>query len=500
MKRTVKMLAVETGRFIAVLSENDMKELGIHVSDRVKIIAGDKAATAIADSTTTFVEKGEIALFQDLKKVLDVDDGSDVEVRVTKPPQSVKYIKKKMEGAALEDTEIRAIIEDVVDNNLSDVELTSYITSAYINGFTMDETVALTKAMVETGQNIDFGSDCVDKHCIGGVAGNTTMLVVPIVAAAGLTMPKTSSRAITSPAGTSDTMEVLAPVGFSIDELKAIVKKTGACMIWGGAVNLAPADDRIIRVEYPLSIDPEGQVLASVMAKKKSVGSDYVVIDIPVGDGAKISSMEEATSLAHKFIELGKRLDMAVECLITDGSAPIGAGIGPALEARDVMLALDNRGPLDLINKSLDLAGALFELAEKAPKGEGRKMAENILQSGKAMAKMREIIAAQGGNPDISADDIPVGQYTHEVTSAIRGSVRAINNKAISKVARMAGAPKDQGAGIYLHIGVGDEVEEGQPLYTIYSENENKLEEAIACDAELNPMRVGGVILREVAG
>ncbi|MFH1722030.1 MAG: AMP phosphorylase [Candidatus Altiarchaeota archaeon] len=499
MKRKVKVIAVETGKLVAVLSLEDMKELGIHVSDRIKINAGKSIATAITDSTTTFVEEGEIALFEDLIKALNVKEGDEVDITVTNQPQSIRYIRKKMEGKKLESSEIRTIIQDVVDNNLSDVELTAYITSAFINGYDMDETVALTKAMVETGQQIDFGTDIVDKHCIGGVAGNrTTMIVVPILAAAGYTMPKTSSRAITSPAGTSDTMEVLAPVEFSIDELRKIVKKTNGCIIWGGAVNLAPADDRIIQVEYPLSIDPEGQVLASVMAKKKSVGSDYVVIDIPVGEGAKIADMTEATSLAHKFIELGKRLDMSVECLITDGSAPIGSGIGPALEARDVLLALQNKGPVDLINKSLDLAGILFELSGKVPKKEGRKMAEEILKSGKAYEKMKEIIAAQGGDPQVTAEDIPIGDKTHIIKSPIKGTVRHIDNKKISKVARNAGAPKDQGAGVYLHVRVGDEVEENQPLFTIYSENEHKLTEAIRFNKELNPVRVGGVILKEV--
>ncbi|MFC2154276.1 AMP phosphorylase [Candidatus Altiarchaeota archaeon] len=499
MKRRAKIISVETGKLIAVLTEEDMKELGIHVSDRVKISAGDIVTTAITDSTTTFVSEGEIALFEDLKQALNVNEGDEVDIKVTKHPQSVKFIRKKLDGLKLDEHEIREIIQDIVDNNLSDIELSAYITASYINGFDMDETTNLTKSMVETGQQIDFGSGVLDKHCIGGVAGNrTTMLLVPIVAAAGMTIPKTSSRAITSPAGTADTMEVLAGVDFTTEELKKIVKDTNACIVWGGAVNLAPADDRIIKVEYPLSIDPEGQVLASVMAKKKSVGSDYVVIDIPVGDGAKIDNMHEANTLAHKFIQLGKRLDMSVECLITDGNSPIGHGIGPALEAKDVLLALENRGPTDLINKSLDLTGVLFELAHEASKGEGRKMAESILQSGKALEKMREIIEAQGGNPDIKPDEISVGEHTHVINSSIRGTVRHINNRALSKVARAAGAPKDLGAGVYLHVGVGDEVEKGQPLFTIYAQNKNKIVEAIKFNEEYVPLRVGGVILERI--
>ena len=363
----------------------------------------------------------------------------------------------------------------------------------------MDEVVSLTNSMVDTGQQIDFGTDIVDKHCVGGVVGNrTTMIVVPIIAAAGLTIPKTSSRSITSPAGTADTMEVLASVEFGIEDLKNIVNKINACIIWGGAVNLAPADDKIIHVERPLSIDPEGQVLASVMAKKKSVGSDYVLIDIPVGKGSKVSKMDDANAMAYKFIELGKRLNMSVECLITDGSSPIGAGVGPALEARDVLQVLDNDGPVDLMNKSLDLSGILLELSGKIKKGEGRKIAESILASGKAKEKMKEIIDAQDGDPEITPDDIKVGCNSVQITSGHRGRVRYINNRLISRIGKAAGAPRVKSAGMYLHVRVGDSVKVGDPLFTIYSENNGKIEDAVKLANELNPVQVGSVILHRI--
>ncbi|MBD3387864.1 MAG: AMP phosphorylase [Candidatus Altiarchaeales archaeon] len=500
MDVTVRLYEIETGKPIVVLNEEDMKDLGVHIGDRIRICKGEKCyVTAIIDATTSMVNEGEIGIFEEVKKSLDLNAGDVVGIQATSRPKSIEFIKKKLHGQHLHGHEITTIVEDIVENNLSDIELTALMVGAYINGYDMDETVALTQAIVETGDQIDFGEEVVDKHCIGGVAGNrTTMLVVPIIAAAGLTMPKTSSRAITSPAGTADTMEVLAKVEFKIDELKDIVNRVGACIVWGGSVNLAPADDKIIRVEYPLSIDPEGQVLASVMAKKKSVGSDYLVIDIPVGHGAKLDDMNEANSLARKFIELGNRLDIKTKCLVTDGSSPIGRGIGPALEARDVMMALDGRGPLDLVNKSIDLAAALLELSGKVRKGNGRALAEEILNSGKARDKMMEIIEAQGGDPKISPEDIPLGDKKYEITSGVTGRVRSIDSKRISKVARAAGAPKDHGAGIDLQVGVGDTVDKGGVLYTIYSSSENKLEDAIKLAHEAQPIRVGGVILEEL--
>lgn len=499
IKAKVRLHAIETGKPIVVLNKGDIQEIGGHIGDRVFISTPIKTVTAIIDATTSFVNEGEIALFEEVKETLNVKDGDVVEIKPAGRPKSVEFIKKKLNGQKLNEHEIRSIVQDIVDNNLSDIELSSFVSAVYVNGYDVDEVVAMTNAMVESGDQIDFGPDSVDKHCIGGVAGNrTTMLLVPIMGAAGLKCPKTSSRAITSPAGTADTMEVLAGVEFSIDELKEIISKINCFMVWGGSVNLAPADDKIIKAEYPLSLDPEGQVLASVMAKKKSVDADYLVIDIPVGRSAKISDMSKANDLARKFIDLGKRLDIATECLITDGSSPVGKGIGPALEARDVLLALEGKGPLDLVNKSLDLAGALFELSGKARAGEGRRLAEGILSSGKAKRKMMEIIEAQGGNPDVKPSDIKIGDKSYEIQSELKGNVKFIDNKLISKVARTAGAPKDKEAGVYLHVRVGELVKKGDTLFTIYSKTEGKLSEAITLAEKTKPITVGGLVLDKV--
>ena len=500
MEVTAKYFEIATGKPIVVMNEEDMAEIGVHVGDRIKItVKGGKTATSILDATTSLVSPGEIAVFEEIKDSLDIKCDDKIFITPASKPKSIEFIKKKLNGERLHGHEIFSIVQDIVDNNLSDIELTAYMVAAHIHNYDMDETVALTQAMVDTGDSIDFGYDVVDKHCIGGVAGNrTTMLMVPIVCAGGLTMPKTSSRAITSPAGTADTMEVLANVDFTIDELKKIVEKHGGCIVWGGAVNLAPADDKIIRVEYPLSLDPEGQVLASVMAKKKSVGSDFVIIDIPFGSGAKIDNLDEAHNLARKFIKLGERLEIKTRCIVSDGSSPIGRGIGPALEARDVLLCLEGRGPIDLLNKSIDLSAALFELCGKCHVGEGRAKAEGILNSGKAIEKMRDIIEAQGGKRDIKPEDIPIGEYTFDVVAERAGKVRSIDSKILSKIARAAGAPKDHGAGMYLHAVVGDTVSVGDKLYTIYSSSEHKLDDAVLLAEQASPMRVGGLILGQI--
>ncbi|MFH1450962.1 MAG: AMP phosphorylase [archaeon] len=498
-KLKARFLHIEAGKAIVILNKEDAEELSVHMSDRVNISCGRKNRVAIVDMAQKGIKKGEIGLFEEARKNLCAKNGQIITLTVTEKPAAVQYIKKKLDGGELAGDEIKEIIEAVVNETLSDIELSTFVAAAYVRGFSMDETVALTNAIFEAGEGIDFGNKVVDKHCIGGVAGNrTTMLVVPIIASTGLKMPKTSSRSITSPAGTADTMEVLAPVEHSVAKIKQIVRKIGACIVWTGAVNLAPADDKIIRVRHPLSLDPQGMLLASIMAKKKSVGSDYVIIDIPVGKGAKIGDIKTGQELGEKFIELGKKLGIGVECLVTDGSSPIGNGIGPALEARDVLLALRNEGPKDLIDKACDLAGKLLEMVGKAGKGKGTEMARKILQSGKADSKMREIIKAQGGNPKIQPEDIAIGPEKVDISAESTGKIKHIDNKLISRIAKRAGTPKDQSAGLYLYARVGQDVRQGDKLFTIYAKTKDKLKEAQEAAKRLKPIELGGVILEEM--
>ena len=499
LKLKAKILDIEAGRAVVLLNRDDAAELSVHMSDRVKVICGKKSRTAIIDLSEKGVKKGELGLFDEIKEQLGAREGCAIEVQVAEKPESVQFIKKKLEGGELNYEEMKTIIQDVVNERLSDIEISTFVAASYMRGYSMHETVALTKAIVEIGECIDFGDKVVDKHCIGGIAGNrTTMLVVPIIASTGLKMPKTSSRSITSPSGTADTMEVLCPVAHSIKSIQKIVKKVGGCIVWTGGIKLAPADDKIIRVRHPLSLDPQGMLLASIMAKKKSVGSDFVVIDIPIGKGAKIADLKSGKELAHKFIELGENIGINVDCLVTDGSAPIGSGIGPALEAKDVLMALKGDGPKDLVDKACDLAGRLLEMVGKAGKGKGRKMALEIIKSGKADKKMREIIAAQGGNPNIQPDELKIGPENQIVKSKASGKIKHIDNKLIARIAKTAGAPKDKSAGIYLHCSVGKEVQEGDSLYTIYAKSKEKLQEAVVLAEKLRAVELGGVILETI--
>lgn len=473
---------ITAGGNIIVLNENEAVENDLYASYRVILHNKGKSTVAIVDLSTKLVKPGEIGLFGEVTDALKAREGDNIEIEHTGRPASIECIKKKMDGKELHREDMNAIIRELMNNELSETELSAFVTAMYIRGLSDHEIVSLTNAIVASGDSLSIGKHPItDKHSIGGVAGNrTTMILVPVLASAGVYIPKTSSRSITSAAGTADAMEVLAPVSLPLDELKKIVLKTKGCIAWGGAINLAAADDKLIRIRHPLSLDPKGVLLASILAKKKSVGAEYVVIDLPVGRGAKVEDMKEAQSLARDFIEIGKRLGMAIEVLITDGSDPIGIGVGPALECKDVLEVLDGKGPDDLRDKSCRLAGALLELCGKAEKGKGFEAANRVLDSGKALKKMREIIEAQGGDPRIKADDLPIGKYNYKVVADMKGRVRHVDNRLISKIARAAGAPMDKGAGIVLHCEAGDKVEKGDTLFEIFAESESKLSFAIS--------------------
>ncbi|MCX6651349.1 MAG: AMP phosphorylase [Methanomassiliicoccales archaeon] len=498
MKLKAKYVDVDTGEVSVVMHDFDCAELGLREKDRVKLSHEGKTTVAIVTTSDTVVKKGEIGLLGHTFQTIGAEDGEMVEVCVTSKPESIEFIRKKMDGAELSTEEINTLIADISSRSLSNIELSAYVTALYIRGMNIRETADLTKAMVATGETIKFDNGPIyDFHSVGGCPGNKiTLLVVPIMAAGGCKLPKTSSRAISSAAGTSDIVEVFANVALTPQELKAVTERVGGVMAWGGSLNLAPADDLIIKVEYPLGIDPHAQLLASVMSKKKAVGANYLVIDIPMGDGTKVPTMDMAKVYARDFIQLGEQLDIRVECAITYGGQPVGRAIGPALEAIEAISILEGaKTPNSVVEKTTSICGMLFEMGGEYM---GSEKARQILESGKALKKFREIVEAQGGNPDIKSTDIKVGQHSVDVMAKQSGYVGAIQNKALVRIARTAGSPKDKGAGLVISKKVGNKVDKGETIYTIYTENEWKLQEALKLGIRLEPICIQGMVLARV--
>ncbi|WP_292521006.1 AMP phosphorylase [Methanoculleus sp.] len=501
MKLTVKLLDIANKGVL--LHCTDAQEMRVRDGDRVQIIdeATGKTAQAHVDTTGSLIEPGLIGVYRPLNATLAVDEGTPVVVRSAERPASLLHIKKKMDGGRFTKDETMDIVKDIVNDTLSPGEITAYVTASYIHGLDMDEVEHLTRAMVDTGERLRFTRHpVVDKHSIGGVPGNKiTLLIVPIIAASGLRIPKTSSRAITGAGGTADLMEVLAPVSFSALEVQQMTEKVGGAIVWGGATNIAPADDKIITYEYPFKIDARGQMIASVMAKKFAVGADLVVIDIPVGRNTKIATAQEGRKLAREFIELGERLGMRVECALSYGESLVGHTIGPSLEVQEALAVLEGATePNSLIQKSLSLAGIALEMAGKAAQGQGYQVAAEILRSGKALEKMRQIIEIQGGDPTVKAEDIVPGEYRFEVRAPQDGYVIELNNSALVTLARLAGSPYDHGAGLLIHAKKGTRVRKGDPIFTIYAEREWRLERAIEVGRTLMPVVVEGMVLERI--
>ncbi len=476
----VRRLKISTGgTFVVLMNEADASSLALHKGDRVNLIRrnGD-SVTAVLDITPNHIRRGQIGLFDEVFTSLKFKEGESVSVAPSEKPVSLSYIKKKLDGFELSREEITQIVEDITNDKLLDMEIAYFVSACYSNHMSLRETRYLTEAMISTGDILKINSRVVaDKHCIGGVAGNrTTMVIVPIVSSLGIVIPKTSSRAITSPAGTADTVEVLTHVEFSLDDLKRFIRKSNAFMVWGGSVNLAPADDRIIKVERPLSVDSEGQLLASILAKKKSVSSNHVLIDIPLGRGAKIESRLKAIRLKHKFEVLGKMLDMKIRVIITDGSQPIGRGIGPVLEARDVLWLFerDHRRPLDLEQKGLLMSAHLINMTKRVSFDQALKLAKQSLESGRAREQFLTILKNQGAKITHSSE-IELARFKAIVRANKSGRIVSINNRTISLIARFAGAPFDKKAGVYLLKKKLDRVVSGDILYEIYAESNSKL-------------------------
>ena len=481
MQLTAREIDIGTRTPTVLLNSADASELGAHPLDRVRIRHGSDVATGIVEITDELVSPGLLGVTRQISHI-----AGDVEITLASKPDSAAYVTKKLDDIELEREEIDAVVRDINRDLLSDIELGAFVSGVYAHGLSRAEIMNLTESMVDIGDSIEWDqAPIVDKHSIGGVAGNrVTPIVVPIVAAAGLTIPKSSSRAVTSAAGTADTMEVFCDVSFSSTEIQDIVAETNGCMVWGGAVNLSPVDDKIIRAETPLSLDPPGQVIASVLSKKKSAGATHVVIDLPYGEGAKVESLHEAREMAEDFARVGTNLGMEIDCAITRGEQPIGRGIGPVLEARDVLDVLEGNGPPDLRSKSVRLAQILLDAAGTD------ETAEELLETGAAESKFREIVEAQDGDPEVTREDLTPGTYRETIHTDREGVVTHIDNKLVNELARRAGAPKDHGAGVSLHCHARDELADGDALLTLYAEKREKLEEAQTFWTETAPIRV----------
>jgi thymidine phosphorylase len=437
-------------------------------TDRASIIA---TLNVVRDG---FLELVEAGLSEAAWRLLDAAPGQQATFSHPRTVESLGSVRAKIFGHAFHESELLVILQDMAAGRYADIDLSAFLTACAAGGMSLDEIVWLTRGMVQVGERLTWNHTLVaDKHCVGGLPGNrTTPIVVSIVAAAGVCIPKTSSRAITSPAGTADAMETLAPVDLDLVSMRRVVEREGGCVVWGGAIRLSPVDDVLIRVERALDLDSDAQLVASVLSKKVAAGSTHVVIDIPVGPTAKVRTADAGGALARLLERVGREVGLIVRPIVTDGSQPVGRGIGPALEARDVVAVTrgDRDAPGDLRDRAVMLAGEILELAGACATGEGNASARAILEDGRAWRKLQAICEAQGGMRTPSASS-----QRFEMTASGNGVIAGIDSRRLARAAKLAGAPADAAAGIDLHVRLGTKVDAGQPLFTLHAESPGEL-------------------------
>ena len=484
-----KRLGIETQHEPIVLTHVDCpvaRSEGFTARAQVQLSAGGRSALAtLYQVSSDIVAVDEVGLSETVWHRLGVSDGAEVQVRHPPPLDSMSFVRAKVYGHRLDSQRLGTIIKDVVAERYSDVQLAAFITAFSSQPAQLAEMVALTRAMANAGDRLTWTSaPIMDKHSVGGLPGNrTTPIIVAIVAAAGLLIPKTSSRAITSPAGTADAMETMTPVDLDLPAMRRVVEREGGCVVWGGSVRLSPADDILIRVERALDLDSPAQLIASVLSKKIAAGSTHVLLDLPVGPTAKVRTEKEAAELGAHLEAVAARFGLKVRALLGDGSQPIGFGIGPALEARDVLAVLrrDHGQPEDLRARAVRLAGALLELGGVAAEAGGEAIAADILADGRALKKFMRICEAQGG-----FREPPVAPLRDIVEAPAAGSLSSIDNRRLARVAKLAGAPGSHSAGLELHVKLGDRIERGQPLMTLHGDSPGELGYALEF-AHTNP-------------
>lgn len=479
---SLKYLGINTYKEAVVYMRSDChvcSSEGFEAQARIYIKHKNRTIVATLNTIETqLLKHNEASLSTFAWEMLNAKEGDTIEVFHAKSSDSLSYIKSKIYGNALSQDEMRTIIKEAADGFLSDIEVSAFLAASGGGRLNEKEILYLTQSMIEVGNTLHWETKpIVDKHCVGGLPGNrTSLIVVPIVSAFGLTIPKTSSRGITSPAGTADTMEVLAPVNLTLEKMKKVVERENGCLIWGGAVSLSPADDILIRIERALVLDSEGQLVASILSKKIAAGSSHIVIDIPIGSTAKVRTEQSAKILEKYLKTIGQTFGVTVKACFTDGSEPVGRGIGPALEAKDVLKVLQNdkNASSALRERALFLAGQILEFSSNVKAGEGQKIAQELLESGKAWRKFQAICEAQGG-----MFEPPNAKFTYTFLSKSEGIVSSIDNRYIARLAKLAGAPNSKAAGIELLISCGAKITKNQPLFIIHAQTKGELDYAV---------------------
>ena len=493
----VQLLDIKDGeRLIVLLNPKQAMAFGINLNNKVQLTKANGEYIVADVSLSEAVLEGSVAICVDVSEKLDLENNELVAVSLAESSSaSYEAIRKKMRGETITYDEMFAIIKDISENKLDDTMMTYYVASSFFYPTTDEEMYQTAKAMAECGVMFKYpkGEIIADKHCIGGVPGNeTTMILIPLIASLGIKIPKNFSKSITSPAATGECVNVLMNINFNKEGIENLVEKLNCCLVRGGGLDLAPADDKLIKVQYPLSMQSRAKVVSSIMAKKYAMGVTHSLIDIPVGPTAKVSSMKEAKDWKKKFEYVGKKLWMKMSVQITEANEVIGNGVGAVMQVREVLRILQQHPDraMDLENKVIFLATKIIEEVGLAKGKEAVKLATHQLVSWAAWEKMQEIIKAQGGNPEVNSEALPLGKHTFDIIAEKDWMLKMIDLHDINAVCRKLGCPVIDQAGLYLYKKTGDKIKKGEVICKLYAQDEVKLKHGIERWKERSPLHI----------
>ena len=493
----VQLLDIKDGeRLIVLLNPKQAMAFGINLNNKVQLTKANGEHIVADVSVSEAVLEGNVAICADVSEKLNLENNELVAVSLAESSSaSYEAIRKKMRGETITYDEMFAIIKDISENKLDDTMMTYYVASSFFYPTTDEEMYQTAKAMAECGVMFKYpkGEIIADKHCIGGVPWNeTTMILIPLIASLGIKIPKNFSKSITSPAATGECVNVLMNINFNKEGIEKLVKDQNCCLVRWGGLDLAPADDKLIKVQYPLSMQSRAKVVSSIMAKKYAMGVTHSLIDIPVGPTAKVSSMKEAKDWKKKFEYVGKKLWMKMSVQITEANEVIGNGVGAVMQVREVLRILQQHPEraMDLESKVIFLASKIIEEVGLEKGKEAVKLATHQLVSWAAWEKMQEIIQAQGGNPEVNSESLPLWAHTFDVIAEKDWVLKMIDLHDINAVCRKLGCPVIDQAGLYLYKKTGDKIKKGEVICKLYAQDEVKLKHGIERWKERSPLHI----------
>ena len=465
---------------IIMINSEQAADYGIKDGDKISLIRKNEEFIVDVSLTDSYVHANEIWVTKDFLDEYPIMEWDTVLVSFVKSnPLSMQAIRKKMLWKKINEEEIDAIIEDIKNNKIHDLVLAYYVSTSFFYKSNIHELAYTTKATAYTGDMYRFPWIVAGKYCIWWVPGNeTTMIVVPILASLWITTPKTFSKAITSPAATGECVNVLMDIEFDKQEVIRLTDKVWACLVWNEKLNLAPVNDRIIRVSAPLGMEPYARMISSIMAKNYAMWINHCLIDIPMWPTAKVATMKDAKRVAKRFKEIWEYLWIKMAVEITDGCQPIGKWIWACLQTREALRILQQYKTKseDLEKKAIFLASKLLVLCWKASNmRRAKKLVDTQLENWEAWKKMQEIIKAQNWNPNVKSEDIQLGKFSHDIVAEKDCVITKVDMKHLNTMVRWLWAPKQYEAGIYLYKKVWDKVKKWEIIYTMYSNSANKL-------------------------